>query len=309
MKLTKNIKLFAALTAVSTATLLVAQGSASAIDIRLGGTAVAGEGIKTSVPGATTIDLNNGFPTTGDVTFTGYNSTSLVTGTGGGHAPPAGDNSQYLTIVPTNSPTNYSGNTGSVMINFAKAINYFGLYWGSADGYQPSDNQIPFLAKAINYIGLHWGSADDYNQNQISFYKDAKLLGNYDVGYLAKQFSGSVDGSGSQNSPQANFYANFFAGRGQAFTSVKLSATGPGFQSDNYAYIEALHEPMTDPHPTGSVQSGSGYAYSDPDGPEPMTTAGLALGIERGPEPTTMTGLALGVGAMVSARRRKAQKA
>lgn len=240
MKLTlKNILSFAALTAVSTASLLVAQGSASAVTISIGGTSVAGQGLKTSVGGATTIDFNNGFPTTGIATFSGQNATSLVTGgVSGNHGNPAGDNSQYLTITPKNSGK--SGATDSVIVNFAKAINYFGLYWGSADNY-----------------------------NQISFYNGAKLLATYGGGDLANKFSGLISATGSWTNSQANFYGNFFADAGEAFTSVKLTATGVAFESDNFAYTEA----------------------------------------EAVPEPMTMTGLALGVGAMVSARRRKAQKA
>jgi len=236
MKLTlKNTLSFATLAA----TLLVAQGSASAFTIGIGGTAVAGEGLKTSVAGATTIDFNKGIPTTGIATFSGQNASSLVTGgKSGNYGNPAGDNSQYLTITPKNSGKN--GATGSVIVNFAKAINYFGLYWGSADNY-----------------------------NQISFYNGLKLVATYGGGDLANQFKGLISTTGSWTNSQANFYGNFFADAGQSFDSVKLSATGVAFESDNFAYREA----------------------------------------QAVPEPMTMTGLALGVGAMVSARRRKAQKA
>jgi hypothetical protein len=236
MKLTlKNTLSFATLAA----TLLVAQGSASAFTIGIGGTSVAGEGLKTSVAGATSIDFNNGFPTQGIATFSGQSATSLVTGgVSGDHGNPAGDNSKYLTI--SNVGSGKSGATGSVTINFAKAINYFGLYWGSADNY-----------------------------NNISFYKGTQLLASYWGGDLAKQFSNLISTTGSWTNSQANFYANFSADAGQSFDSVQLKATGVAFESDNYAYTEA----------------------------------------QAVPEPMTMTGLALGVGAMVSARRRRTQKA
>ncbi len=218
-----NIKLLATLTLVSTAALLVAQKPASAINFTSGGTAVSGQGLETSVVGATTIDLNNGFPTTGNATFTGYNSTSLVTGGKvNDHGNPAGDNSQYMTITPVGYKN--SGATGSVTINFANAIDYFGMYWGSADNY-----------------------------NQISFYNGSTLLATYGGGDLAGKADGSWTGS------EANFFANFYADPGQDFTSVKLSATGVAFESDNYAYKEAVPEPATI---LGTIGFGAFAAYS-----------------------------------------------
>lgn len=227
-----NIKLIATLTAITAATILVAQKPASAISFTNGGTAFAGEGLKTSVVGATTIDLNNGFPISGNATFSGYNASSLVTGgKSGNYGNPAGDNSQYMTITPVGSKAN--GATGSVSINFAKAINYFGMYWGSADNY-----------------------------NNISFYNGANLLKSFGGGDLVKS------PNGSWTNASTNFFGNFFADPGQNFTSVKLVATGIAFESDNYAYKEAVS-----------------------DVPEPATILGTII-----------------FGACVAARKRKQQK-
>ncbi|MHC5732214.1 MAG: Npun_F0296 family exosortase-dependent surface protein, partial [Nostoc sp.] len=102
-------------------------------------------------------------------------------------AAPAGDGSKYLTISPTTSSV--VGNTGPVTINFAKALDYFGLYWGSID-------------KSISS-----------NLNSIAFYNGGTLLNTF----TGLSVPGTTNDGGNQTSPQDNVFVNFFADPGQTF--------------------------------------------------------------------------------------------
>lgn len=186
--------------------------SAEAFSFNVGGTEVAGEGYKSSVAGVTTIDFNSGTDPSNDfVKFSGLAADSLVKGgKANNYGNPAGDDSYYLTIAKEGSDV--AGATGSVTLTFAKAIDYFGLYWGSVD---------PF--------------------NSISFFSGDKLI---------KTFGGSevsTTAKGSWTGVTDNIYVNFFAGQGEAFDKIVLNSTGIAFESDNFAYREAsaVPEPLT----------------------------------------------------------------
>jgi len=186
--------------------------SASAFSISVGGTLAAGEGYKSSVAGAQTIDFNSGLPSNNMVTYSGIVN-NIVTGSKSGqHATPAGDTTSYLTI--SNKGANVVGATGSVTLNFAKALDYFGLYWGSVDTY-----------------------------NFVDFYSGGSLLktfGGADVSNTAK---------GSWTGASDNVFVNFFSSPGQTFDKVVLRSNGTAFESDNHAYREsnsaAVPEPFT----------------------------------------------------------------
>ncbi|MBD2667505.1 PEP-CTERM putative exosortase interaction domain protein [Richelia sinica FACHB-800] len=199
-----------ALTLMGTAVAVAVASPANAISITTGGTAAGANGVKTNVFGATTIDFNSGSaPTSGFATYTPGGTTNIVTGSvASQYAAPTGDTTPYLTIAPV--ANNVTGNTGSVTINFAKALDYFGLYWGSVDTY-----------------------------NSISFYDGANLL---------TTFTGSnipdTTASGNQTSPQDNVFVNFFAGAGEKFDKIVLTSTGVAFESDNHAY-RAVPEPAS----------------------------------------------------------------
>lgn len=186
--------------------------SAKAFSFGVGGTAVAGEGYKSSVAGTTTIDFNSGTNPSNDfVKFSGLAADSIVKGgKSNNYGNPAGDDSNYLTIAKQGSGV--AGATGSVTMTFAKAIDYFGLYWGSVD---------PF--------------------NSISFFSGDKLV---------KTFGGSevsTTAKGSWTGVTDNIYANFFSGQGESFDKIVLNSTGIAFESDNFAYREAsaAPEPLT----------------------------------------------------------------
>ncbi|MCX7291619.1 PEP-CTERM sorting domain-containing protein [Janthinobacterium sp.] len=112
------------LSTLACATLAAAAGSASAIPtFTAGGTALAGEGLVTSVAGATTIDFNSG------ILPANYIDGSLFTGTDSNHAAPPGDMSMYLSAGVS------SDQHSPVTANFAGGLSYFGFYMGSPDAY------------------------------------------------------------------------------------------------------------------------------------------------------------------------------
>ncbi|MGC8711725.1 MAG: PEP-CTERM sorting domain-containing protein [Leptodesmis sp.] len=183
--------------------------SAEAFSFSVGGTAVSGEGYMSSVLGATTINFNSGDPnpSTAFVTFSGLTDNIVQGSIVNNYATPLGNTTHYLTI--SNVGSGKAGATGSVTLNFASALDYFGLYWGSVDPY-----------------------------NSISFFNGDTLLATFTGNDV------STTASGSWVSATDNLYANFFAGHDEAFNKVVLSSTGIAFESDNFAY-RAAPEPLT----------------------------------------------------------------
>lgn len=104
---------------------LAAAQSASAYNITLGGTSVAGHGLFSSVPGAVTTTFDSG------VLPSNYTGGAVVTGSSGGQfASPPDDATAYFTVggsVP-NAPS-----PGAVTFGFLAS--YFGFYGGSPDTY------------------------------------------------------------------------------------------------------------------------------------------------------------------------------
>jgi PEP-CTERM motif len=203
MAVVKNLAVMAAIvSAVS-----LSAHSAQAITFTTGGTVSPGAGLKTSVAGATTIDFESGVPS-GFATYTAPAPGVAIASppnVANIYAAPAGDKTKYLTVAPIGD----SRGTTPVTAKFAKALNYFGLYWGSVDTY-----------------------------NSISF-KSA--------GSLIKTFTGleiAPPANGNQSSAVTNKYVNFFAGAGESFDEVVFSSTGNAFESDNHAY-RAVPEPAS----------------------------------------------------------------
>ena len=173
---------------------------AQAITLSVGGQADGTNGYKTTVKGATTIDFNQGAaPTSGLISYAGTGSSAVVTGNSSGkYATPWTDSTSYLAVQPD----------GATTLTFAKASDYFGLYWGSVDSY-----------------------------NHLDFYKGGKLLQSFsgnDVSTTAKgQWTGKSD----------NVYVDFFAGKGESFDKVVMRSDAPAFETDNHAYRLAKSVP------------------------------------------------------------------
>jgi hypothetical protein len=200
---TKRIaSVFSAAALVGTAMVALGANPASAITLTRGGTTVAGQGQFSSFSDAKTIDFENGAPSSGFATYSATNGI-VQNSVGGEYAAPADDTTKYLTISPKGD--NVAGGTGEVTINFAKALDYFGLHWGSVDTY-----------------------------NFIDFFSN---------GSLVQSFSGSdVPGAkaiGDQLSSTDNVFVNFLADKGQSFDKVVMRSNGRAFETDNHAYRQA----------------------------------------------------------------------
>ncbi|MHC5747468.1 MAG: Npun_F0296 family exosortase-dependent surface protein [Nostoc sp.] len=193
---------------VGTAVVFMSANPANAVTLTTGSATPTANGIFSTVPGAVAITFEDGAPTSG---FATYSSSAVVQGTQPNqYAAPTGDTSKYLTISPVNSGV--AGSTGSVTINFAQALDYFGLHWGSVDTY-----------------------------NSIEFFNGNTSLGSFS----GAQVPGTT-ASGNQSSPQDNVFVNFLADQGQTFNKVVLSSTGIAFESDNHSYkLASVPEPTS----------------------------------------------------------------
>jgi hypothetical protein len=137
-----------------------------------------------------------------------YTPTIVKGSADGQYATPAGDTTNYLTI--SNTGSNVKGNTGSVTIDFTKSLDYFGLYWGSVDGY-----------------------------NHIAFYNDDKLV----QAFGGKDVPGTT-ASGNQKNHADNVFVNFFADKGETFNKVVMVSDSAAFETDNHTYrLASVPEP------------------------------------------------------------------
>ncbi len=117
-------KVLLSLCAVITAALLTTT-SVSAFTISMGGTTVAGEGLTTSVLGATVIDFNSDFSLPA-----GYVGGAVVNGSlVDNWASPPGNNTNYLTVGPVGEQSS------PATITLGSLNQYFGFYGGSPDEY------------------------------------------------------------------------------------------------------------------------------------------------------------------------------
>lgn len=169
--------------------------SALAVTVTVGGTPGGAAGYHSSVPGVTTVDFDGAYPTGWSLS----GDRAVVNGSLAGYyaAPPnSGPNtntSDYLTV-----PSGQSSGTAEIALG--GYYNYYGLYWGSIDGY-----------------------------NTLSF---------WDGGTQVFSFSGSDAAALVPTAPNGEqslaAYFNFF-GLPQ-FNTVRLSSTSYAFETDNHAY-------------------------------------------------------------------------
>ncbi|HTL88649.1 MAG TPA: PEP-CTERM sorting domain-containing protein [Leptolyngbya sp.] len=170
---------------------LIVAHPASAITLSVGGQSAGSDGYKTTVQGATTIDFNNGTaPTSGFIAYSG--SSPIVQGNSSGqYATPWEDSTHYLSVEPGENTT----------LTFAKAADYFGLYWGSVDSY-----------------------------NHLDFYNGDQLLKSFTGNDVSKTAAGNWTGKSD------NVYVDFFADKGETFDRVVMRSDSPAFETDNHAY-------------------------------------------------------------------------
>lgn len=197
------------LSTLALATLTIAAGTASAVPtFTAGGTTVAGEGMVSSVAGATTINFNDG------LIPANYMGASLFSGTDGNHAAPPGDMSIYLSAgVSSDQHT-------PVTATFAGGLSYFGFYMGSPDTY----NSVQYNYSNHDSITL--------TGTQLAALAGDPANGNQSIGVYINAFAGSgnrissVSFSSSSNAfetdnhalisavPEPGTYAMLLAGLG-----------------------------------------------------------------------------------------------
>ena len=111
---------------------------ADAITLTFGGTAVAGQGQFSSVPGVTTVDFESGAPTSGLAIYSAPGpGPAVISGNSGSSIISADDYTKYLAV----SILGDTKGTSPVTIAFANPLDYFGLYWGTPS----SNNTISFF--------------------------------------------------------------------------------------------------------------------------------------------------------------------
>jgi hypothetical protein len=187
VRILKSFAFMVALVGISTSVNAGVVVSAEAINV-----------FESTVAGATKVTFNDG-------TCAGYSScsnASIVQGNSSGvYAAPYLDTTKYSTV----------GGGQTSTFNLGAAADYFGLYWGSIDGY-----------------------------NSISFY-----LGNS----LVQSFTGAPVAGLLQNGGQTNWSSNRYINFNfvnASFDKVLFISSSNAFETDNHAFRKiSVSEPMT----------------------------------------------------------------
>jgi hypothetical protein len=119
--------------ALAVAAFFTATSASAALSITIGGTAVANEGLKSSVVGAVTTDFNSG------LLPANYAGGGVVSGfQSGDWASPPADTTSYFSVGPSTSTPG--------VVTLASLSSYFGYYGGSPDDY----NHVDFFNGNVN---------------------------------------------------------------------------------------------------------------------------------------------------------------
>ena len=172
----------------SAALALALVSSASATTVTIGGTSVKGEGMETSVAGATTMtfDSMKSLPVGFDAIGTTPSNPVVQYSSLGVYLAPTGDCSTYLS-------------TGSgVILDFAipAGTTYFGFYWGSVDPNNvfqiDESNGKDFTFTGAQMENMAGVTVNDKNSYLINFYADAGTTFT-SAGFSSPQNSFEVD--------------------------------------------------------------------------------------------------------------------
>jgi hypothetical protein len=123
-------------------------------------------------------------------------------------------------------PANYSGGgvvSGSVPAQYAAPAGVTTSYLSLGGSAQPSPVTIA-LGGLYDYFGLYWGSVDGYNSIQF-----------LNAGTAIASFTGSQIPGVSTDGTQSS-YVNFLAGAGEAFDTIVLRSDIAAFESDNHSF-------------------------------------------------------------------------
>ncbi len=166
-------------------------------------------------PGVANLTVETFDPQTQPLNWTWDGNYSVVTGSQSGlYAAPAGglsvsDPSRYVTTPKQlgASPGNYV-----TVTNLGGTYNYFGLWWGSVDGY-----------------------------NTLTFYKNGQLV----QSFTGNEAINPSHANGDQTASSTNLYINFL--NLPEFDSFRLASTNYAFEADNIAVgnVAPVPEPGT----------------------------------------------------------------
>lgn len=219
----KNIKTAAFVASISS---IFAFGTAHAVTITPSGavggapSGVVHQNFDSFTPGNTsdttigimTVKFSGGQPVTGAVGGQ-YAAPWLSGGNGNGFGsqPDGADATTYLTT-----------GVGSVELDFSQNMTYFGLLWGSIDGY-----------------------------NSIAFYDGATLLGSFNGNDI-------LAGANGDQGVNGTLYVNFVSDT--LFNRVVLSSSQYAFEFDNVAYNQTIDRDTPAPEPMTLSLFGAGLA-------------------------------------------------
>lgn len=128
----------------------------------------------------------------------------------------------------TSDPAGFATYSGAFTLNL-------GADPGAGGSWIAQSNQTTVIkfSQPIDYFGLYWGSADDFN-----------IVRTFNVSSGGTALSETT----GTDSPIGGVpgYVNFFAGTGEQFLRIELSANTCCFESDNHSYrlaADAVPEP------------------------------------------------------------------
>ncbi len=203
-----NVKNIVLGVALAVATLFAATSASAALTVTIGGTPVAGEGLKSSVVGAVTTDFNASLVNPANYTGGGVVNGSVP----GSWASPPDDTSNYFSVGPS------TVTPGTVTLS--GLASYFGYYGGSPDTF----NSVSFfnggsLVGSFDGTALaaFAGVAADGNQTVGNFWNfTANNAGDYfnSVVFASVSNAFETDNHAVLAVPEPETYAMMLAGLG-----------------------------------------------------------------------------------------------
>lgn len=203
-----NVKSTVLGVAFAVAALFAATSASAALTVTVGGTAVVGEGLKSSVVGAVTTDFNASLVNPANYTGGGVKNGSQVND----WASPPDDTSNYFTVGPSTSTPG--------VVTFSGLVSYFGYYGGSPDTF----NRVSFfngdsLVGSFDGVALAGfaGVAADGDQSVGNFWNfTASNAGDYfnSVAFISRTNAFETDNHAVLAVPEPETYAMMLAGLG-----------------------------------------------------------------------------------------------
>ncbi|MES2626896.1 MAG: PEP-CTERM sorting domain-containing protein [Pseudomonadota bacterium] len=115
--------------------------------------------------------------------------------------------------------------SGKAALPFSAEPNYLSVPYNNLPG-----SATFGLGFDANYFGLYWGSVDGYNS--IAFFDGESLVGSFSGNDLVGAFA-----NGNQMDFSSNRFINFAFGAGEIFNKIVMTSTNWAFESDNHAVV------------------------------------------------------------------------